>query len=260
MKSKLAQTILKNAGFYNAVIDGKFGPKSVEASHKYYSFPSTWNISKIRTGVLQVACIRHNISIGEVDGLWGNMTQSGYERLLKSKDITLKFPKVNPHINVSKRYNNWPKQNYSSMVKFYGRIGENQTLLTLPYKMKLAWDLDVTVSRMSCHEKVHDSLERIFKKTLEHYGQDLISELHLDYFGGCLNVRKMRGGNAWSMHSWGTAVDIDPARNRLKWGRDKAFLARPEYEPFWKIVESEGWTSLGRSRNYDYMHFQSANL
>jgi len=70
----------------------------------------------------------------------------------------------------------------------------------------------------------------------------------------------MRGGSSWSMHSWGTAVDLDPDRNRLRWNSSKAFLARSEYKPFWEIVESEGWTSLGRERNFDWMHFQSAHL
>lgn len=260
MKNKLAQTILKEAGLYDYAIDGKFGARSVSASNKYYDFPSSWSIHKLVTGVIQVACIRNNISVGEIDGLWGNMTQSGYEKLLKSNNLTTSTPKVNPNVSVSKRYNNWPSQRYNSMVKYYGKVGENQTSLTLPYKMKLAWDLDVTVTRLTCHERVHDSLERIFTKTLEHYGEKLISKLHLDNYGGCLNVRKMRGGSSWSMHSWGTAVDLDPDRNRLRWNSSKAFLARSEYKPFWEIVESEGWTSLGRERNFDWMHMQAAHL
>ena len=240
MKNKLAQNILKDAGFYKSAIDGIFGRRSIEAARKYYDFPSGWNATRLVTGVIQVACVRASISVGDIDGLWGQMTQSGYEQLLKSKDVKNPIVKVNPNVDISKRYNNWPKQDYNSMVKFYGKVGENQTLLKLPYEMKLAWDLDTKVTRMSCHEKVHDSLNRILTKTLEHYGQETITQLRLDLFGGCLNVRKMRGGSAWSIHSWGAAIDLDPDRNQLKWGKDKAFFARPEYEPFWKIVESEG--------------------
>jgi len=55
-------------------------------------------------------------------------------------------------------------------------------------------------------------------------------------------------------------VDLDPGRNQLKWGRDRAVFARPEYEPFWQIVESEGLVSLGRAKNFDWMHFQAARL
>lgn len=146
------------------------------------------------------------------------------------------------------------------MVKFYGKLGENQTSLVLPYSMVLDWDKNTTVKKMTCHEKIHDSLKNIFVKTLDHYGLDKIKQLRLDQFGGCLNVRKMRGGSSWSIHSWGTAIDIDPDMNQLKWGKDRASLAKAEYLPFWKIVEGEGAISLGRLRNYDWMHFQFARL
>jgi len=82
--------------------------------------------------------------------------------------------------------------------------------------------------------------------------------LKLDLWGGCLNVRRMRGGRKYSTHSWGIAVDYDPLHNRLKWGRDKALFARPEYNKWWEFWEKEGWVSLGRTRNFDWMHIQAA--
>ena len=53
---------------------------------------------------------------------------------------------------------------------------------------------------------------------------------------------------------------MDPENNRLRWRADKAALARPEYDKFWEIVEAEGWTSLGRAKGYDWMHFQAAGV
>jgi hypothetical protein len=156
--------------------------------------------------------------------------------------------------------NNWPKQNFTSMTAFYGPVGENITQIQLPYEMYLAWDEKAKVKKISCNEKCSQSLHRIFEQTLKTYGLKDIQKLKLNSFGGCVNVRKMRGGSAWSIHSWGAAVDLDPDRNLLKWGRDRAVFAKKEYEPFWKIVENEGWTSLGRARNFDWMHFQAANL
>ena len=153
----------------------------------------------------------------------------------------------------------WPKQ--SDMNKFYGPVGENQTSLILPYPMFLDWEPKTIVKKITCHEKVHDSLKNIFTKTLAAYGLDEIKRLRLDSFGGCLNVRKMRGGSSWSIHSWGAAVDLDPERNQLKWGKDKAAFANDDYQKFWDIViKDEKWVSLGKSRNYDWMHFQAANL
>lgn len=152
----------------------------------------------------------------------------------------------------------WPRQ--AGVQSFYGEPGGSQVVLDLPYPMRLAWELKTEVHRISCHSKVRDSLERIFQGTLDAYGHQRISELRLDLFGGCLNVRRIRGGTGMSMHSWGIAVDIDPDNNQLRWGRERASLARPEYDAFWAIVEGEGWTSLGRTKNYDWMHFQAASL
>jgi hypothetical protein len=156
--------------------------------------------------------------------------------------------------------NNWPKQDYNSMNEFFGPIGQNQEKLELPYPLVLAWDTSSIVKKATCNVKVHKSLYSIFENTLKTYGLKEIKKLRLDNFGGCLNVRKMRGGSSWSIHSWGAAIDLDPDKNQLKWGKDKATFAKKEYEPFWKIVEAEGWISLGRKKNYDWMHFQAALL
>ncbi|MBK9656969.1 MAG: M15 family metallopeptidase [Rhodanobacteraceae bacterium] len=108
--------------------------------------------------------------------------------------------------------------------------------------------------------RAHDSLRNIFANTLQHFGLQRVQALSLDQFGGCLNVRPRRGGSSYSVHAWGAAVDLDPVNNALRWDRSRAAFARAEYEPFWKIVEEQGWTSLGRQRDYDWMHFQAASL
>lgn len=164
---------------------------------------------------------------------------------------------VSGNTPLSKR---WPKQDYTSMVNFYGPVGENQTSLDLPYRLKLAWNLNTSLSKITCNQKITKSLYTIFEKTLKTYGEKEIEKLRLNIFGGCLNVRKMRGGSSWSIHSWGAAIDLDPDNNQLKWGKDRASFAKKEYDEFWKIVESEGWTSLGKSRNFDWMHYQAASL
>ena len=147
------------------------------------------------------------------------------------------------------------------MNEFYGPVGQNQTQLVLPYTLKLAWDTKTTVKKLTCHQKVAESLYTIFEQTLKLYGEKELRKLRLDLFGGCLNVRKMRGSqNSWSTHSWGAAVDLDPDNNQLRWGKDKASFAKPVYDGFWKIVEKESWVSLGKKKNYDYMHFQACTL
>jgi hypothetical protein len=153
----------------------------------------------------------------------------------------------------------WPTE--SECPKFYGPKGENQTSIVLPYAMVLAWDVSAKVSRMTCHEKVADPMRRIFTKLLEEYGEAKLRELGIDRFGGCLNVRLKRGSRtSWSIHSWGCAVDLDPDRNGLRETSKTARFARPQYLPMWKIIEGEGAVSLGRARNFDWMHWQFARI
>lgn len=146
------------------------------------------------------------------------------------------------------------------MVAFYGPVGENQTQIALPYPMVLDWDVTAKVTKITCHEKVADAMTRIFQGLLATYGYDKLHDLGIDQFGGMLNVRKMRGGSAWSIHSWGAACDLDADRNTLRETKKTARFARPEYLKMWKIIEAEGATSLGRARDFDWMHFQFANL
>ena len=153
----------------------------------------------------------------------------------------------------------WPTE--AQCPKFYGPKGQNQTSIALPFPMVLDWDKTKTIRTITCHEKVADSLTRIFRKILSEYGEERIKTLGINQFGGCLNVRLKRGSKtSWSIHSWGCAVDIDPDRNQLRWGRDRAELAKPVYETMWRIWESEGWISLGRARGYDFMHAQAARI
>lgn len=146
---------------------------------------------------------------------------------------------------------------------FYGEPGGKDctgALVNLPYPMRIAWDLNSRITQFRCHVRCEAAFETIFKNTLAHYGLPTIQKMGLDLFGGCYNLRKMRGGSSWSMHSWGIACDLDPANNALRMTHKTAKFAKPEYIPFWNIVEAEGGVSLGRQRDYDWMHFQFARL
>ena len=152
----------------------------------------------------------------------------------------------------------FPRQ--SNVAAFYGPVGQNQVLVPVPWRMKLAWDKRRTIARMSLHEKVAESAGRAFERINAALGQEGIERLGLDLFGGSLNVRRMRGSSVYSMHSWGIAIDFDPERNRLRWSHPQARLSRDDAQRFWDIWEDEGWTSLGRERDFDWMHVQAARL
>ena len=145
-------------------------------------------------------------------------------------------------------------------IKKYGTPNETGAgylvTLTLPYPMRLAWDTDETIIRIRCHKLVAVHFDAVFKEILETYGLTRIKELGIDLFGGCFNFRKMRNGNAWSKHSWGIAIDLDPARNKLNETRLTARFARPEYRPMIDIFYKHGFISLGIESNFDWMHFE----
>jgi hypothetical protein len=142
----------------------------------------------------------------------------------------------------------------------YGEPGDisNLTQINLPYPMTIAWDKKHSISKLQCHKGVADQLRLIFQEILDTYGLDEIKKLGIDLYGGCYNYRKMRGGNEWSRHSWGIAIDLDPERNKLKETSKTARFARPEYKKMIDIFYKHGFESLGIEKNYDWMHFQAA--
>ena len=141
----------------------------------------------------------------------------------------------------------------------YGEPGnpDNIVSIDLPYPMRIAWDLTKTVNKIQCHKLVSDRLKAVFTDLLAAYGYDKIKELGIDLFGGCLNVRLMRGSKIkWSRHSWGVAIDLDPTRNKLKETKATARFARPEYKAMIDVFYQHGFISLGVEKNYDWMHFE----
>ena len=150
----------------------------------------------------------------------------------------------------------------SELIKKYGKPNESGTYLTtikIPYPMRLAWDKETKVSKIRCHKLVSDNLTKIFTEILSVYGYEKIVSLGIDLYGGCFNFRKMRGGNDYSRHSWGVAIDLDPERNQLKETSKTARFFRPEYKPMIDIFYKYGFVSLGREKNYDWMHFEIKN-
>lgn len=146
-------------------------------------------------------------------------------------------------------------------ISKYGKPSQDgrEYLVTikLPYPMRLAWDLKTKVTKISCHHKISDRLLSVFKDILATYGYEKIVELGIDIFGGCFNYRQMRGGTDFSKHSWAIAIDLDPERNQLKETSATARFAKPEYKPMIDIFYKYGFISLGREKNYDWMHFET---
>lgn len=262
---KMAQSILNEMGHNAGTLDGFAGKKTMNALAKVNELPRNWTKEKKITGLLQIYARSRGIDPGKIDGLWGNRTQEAYTQLKHQLLFgTIEAPWRPEEITIPVNPHHWPFQNLNELNAFFGKAtptnNRNLVVMTLPYPMVLAWDEGVHIKRISCNKKVKESIETVLDKALQHYGMAAIKELRLNCFGGCVNYRPMRGGTMLSTHSWGIALDFDPINNQLKWGREKASLARPAYNKWWEFWEAEGWVSLGRHRNYDWMHVQATKL
>ena len=271
---RIAQRHLKSSGFKPGKIDGDLGPKTEKALDRVLKArrdelhpnhtDAIRNGSRRRkfTAYIQLLATDVGIDAGAIDGFWGPQTDFVFgeiEHLEEHGERRDPFRDLPP---ADSNPNNWPVQRSAGLTAFYGRPGteSNLVLVDVPYPHRLAWDLSTTVSRVRVHKKVADSLDRVLNRVVADYGLGQIKNLRLDHYGGSYNKRRMRGGTSWSTHAWGIALDYDPANNRLRWGRDRATFAHPEYEAWWNAWEEEGWLSLGRARNFDWMHVQAARL
>jgi len=247
----------------NLIVDGDAGAKTMAALDHVPQIPLPWKDQRKIVCFIQLYAFIEGFNGGPIDGYMGPQTlyaldQLKYlikhdkpEQIWRDGDVNVPAPGIISDI---------PLQNYKDLVKYYGEVGTNQVKVDLPHAVRLAWDTDTKINRFTCHEKVADSIVRVLDRVLDHYGSEQYIDLGMDLWAGCLNVRKMRGGNNYSMHSWGIAIDWDSARNQLKWGSQRANFANPMYDEWWKIWEDEQWTSLGRATNRDYMHVQRARL
>lgn len=154
----------------------------------------------------------------------------------------------------------WPNQDEESIIEYFGHPGHHLMRVTVPYPLIIAWDTSKQVNSFICHEKVSASIKRVLRGVSLHYSLPRVRELGLDIWGGCYNLRRMTGGKRLSLHSWGIAIDWDPENNQYNQTSVTATLAQPEYEKWWEIWEDEGWVSLGRERDLDWMHVQAARL
>lgn len=157
----------------------------------------------------------------------------------------------------------WPREesNQRALHAFYGHPLDNSHIVKVrsPWPLRLAWDLTKTREHFLAHSRIADPLSEVLAAVLDHYGLEEIERMGLHLFGGDHVDRGMKGSTMrWSTHAWGIAFDFDPSNNRYHWGQDRARFARPEYDAWWAIWERHGFYSLGRHKNYDWMHIQAA--
>lgn len=257
--NRSAQRFLASKGLYSGAIDGDFGPASMAAARallaqmaasRLAKYTPGWSDARVRVGVDQAMFEATGFDLGAIDGVDGPRTQIALERW--QDHVTFKRLPIKGATPHAKR---WPRQ--SEMAEFYGKPGTNHTRIEPPYPVFYG---DQRVKTILINERCAESASRILAAVLAHYGTAKIAQLGLDRYGGCYNNRPMRNGTQLSTHAYAAAWDWDAARNPLRATAKTAQFAKPEYADFIDAHEAEGWVSLGRARNFDFMHFQAARL
>ena len=259
---KLVQTHLHNYSLYKGAIDGLLGRNTMAGVNSaevraQVVIPAEFEDLQKVIFLAQFVLKQNGLYTGKIDGYYGPVTQYGVDEYWsKSRNSSNWRDKIHPQVKANK--NAWPKNTPEELKAFYGEMGRNLVSVQLPYQF-LYEDGMKPVTKISCHKLVAPSLERVLDSVLKEYGVKEIERLKLNHYAGCLSSppRLMRGGSEYSTHGWAISLDFMSAQNQLRWKSGQATLARPEYVPFWECWEQEGWTSLGRRYNYDWMHVQA---
>lgn len=154
----------------------------------------------------------------------------------------------------------WPTQAHvRSGASCFGKPGNEGALTSIvpPYTLYFEGQ---AVRTIRVHELIAPHVQAALREVLEHYGQEGISRLGLDVYGGSYSYRSTSAGSALSMHAWGIALDFAPETNAYSTRAPRATLSCEECRRWWEIWESHGAVSLGRECGYDWMHLQFARL
>ena len=117
----------------------------------------------------------------------------------------------------------------------------NMTRLILPSPFALLWKTNFVM----VHREVSFPLDVVLKAIEEAALCERIKE-----YNGIYNLRKIRGGERYSIHSFGAAIDLNASQDPL--GDTKIDMDPQVVE----IFESVGWSWGGRWKRPDAMHYQ----
>lgn len=121
-------------------------------------------------------------------------------------------------------------------------------------KYMVMWDIPshleigVIPKKLYCNKAMIEPLTKAFKNLIE---RGFVNELKT--WDGCFNVRKKRGLNSQSLHSWGVAIDVNAAWNGL--GKTPTLSAG-----FVKCFTDAGFDWGGVWTRKDGMHFQLSKI
>jgi hypothetical protein len=129
----------------------------------------------------------------------------------------------------------------------YGKPADdnkNMVLFIVPAELQVG----KIPKRIFCNKDMVAPLSAAFANLIK---TGCINELKT--WDGCFNIRKMRGINSMSLHSWGVAFDVNAAENGLN--------QEPKLSPaFVKCFTDVGFDWGGNWQRKDGMHFQLSKI
>jgi len=151
----------------------------------------------------------------------------------------------------------------------YGEPGDNNNIVswTPPYTFYYSANKVINgngqvLKTLKLHKSVVSQFDSAFKEILNVYGLEKIQKLGLNTTSGTYVVRTNRNNSSkYSLHSWGIAIDMlageNPNKGRNSKTNPPAAFSTSEYAAFINILEKNGIYSLGKGKDYDWMHFQT---
>ncbi len=131
-------------------------------------------------------------------------------------------------------------------LKKYGdpNLQKNMILWDVPVPLEIG----VIPKRIYCNKDMIQPLSVAFNNLIL---RGFVNELKT--WDGCFNIRKKRGLQSMSLHSWGLAVDLNAFENGL--GKE------PKLSPgFVKCFTDAGFDWGGTWKRKDGMHFELAKI
>lgn len=222
----MTKTIKKIQKHLDIDVDGVFGNQTLEA------------VAAKLGVVASLRVIQHTVG-AHVDGIFG--------------------PNTAAHIAVAFGLE-WPTQaEVRSGKSIFGKAGDVANLVNIvpPYPLYFEGR---EVKTIRVHKLIKNAVLEALNKIKNAYTPAQIHTYGLDDYSGSFNYRPTASGKSLSMHAWGIALDFAAASNGYSTHSPYASLSRPECRAFWEAWESVGAVSLGRARDYDWMHLQFAAL
>ena len=141
----------------------------------------------------------------------------------------------------------------------FGKAGDESNLVSIKPAYQLYFE-GKKIGSVRVHKLIAKHVEAVFREVADAYTADEIHTLGLDQYSGSFNFRSTRSGQSMSMHAWGIALDFSAETNSYSTKKPSASLSKPECDKWWEIWEAHGAVSLGRQKDYDWMHVQFASL